>query len=541
MGNKMEMSEYQQLFLSEAEELVDSLNRVLVELENDPDKLSLLNELFRYSHTLKSMAQAMGYDDMAKLTHSMETALSLLRSGQLKLQRDTVDLFFKSMDVLKRLIQGVKKKKPEKIDVSLLISRFEGIVSDISESKEKNRVEADEAIPATASEPQAVRVPLTRLDSLMDISGELAINNSRLLNISQGIDNKNLKDTVAQVSRLVSQLQDQVMQIRLVPLEYIFAPYPRMVRDMAASEDKEVELIIEGSHIGLDRTIQEEINEPLLHLLKNAVIHGIEKPQQRESLKKPIKGRIRIEAKRERDYVIIEVSDDGAGIDIEEIKKIAVQKGIIPEEELSVLGPKEILLLTTSPGYSGAKRVTETAGMGVGLNVVRTKVESFGGTLSIETRVHEGTTCIIKLPVTMAMIQVILVEVADETYCIPLSLIDRTIKVASDEIKTIEHEQVIIYQDTVLPLIGLRQRFGFPLQKRQAIVDSIHIVVVDTGDKMVGLIVDCFSGQQEIVIKPLTGVLKKLKGVSGATILGKGRVAFIVDVGVVVSDPVRQV
>ncbi|MEK7814015.1 MAG: chemotaxis protein CheW, partial [Candidatus Desantisbacteria bacterium] len=258
--------------------------------------------------------------------------------------------------------------------------------------------------------------------------------------------------------------------------------------------------------------------------------------QQRESLKKPIKGRIRIEAKRERNHVIIEVSDDGAGIDIEEIKKIAVKKGIIHEEELSSLGPKEILLITTSPGYSGAKKVTETAGMGVGLNVVRTKVESFGGALSIDTNVNEGTACIIKLPVTMAMIQTVLVEVANETYCIPLSLIDRPIKVASAAIKNMEHEQVIIYEDTVLPLIGLRQRFGFPLQKRGAKTDFISIVVVDTGDKRAGLIVDSFSGQQEIVVKPLTGVLKKLKGVSGATILGRGKAAFIIDVGDMVSS-----
>lgn len=382
----------------------------------------------------------------------------------------------------------------------------------------------------------------------MDIAGELSINRIRLLQSAQAIENNALEEAVAQMSRLTSQLQDQMMQVRLVPLEYIFTPYPRLVRDIAVNQHKEVDLIVDGSEIGLDRSIQDEINEPLLHLLKNAVIHGIEEPDERERQKKPRRGQVKLVARRERDFVVIALSDDGRGIDIEEVEEVAIKRGITTKEELPALTPKEAMMLITYPGYSRAKKVTEAAGRGVGLNASRIKVESFGGTLDIDTRPNEGTTFSIKLPLTMATVQAMLVGIADETYCIPLSYITETIKVSPQEIRSIEHNEMMPYRDTVLPLVRLRDKLGFAKDEgqttkeeeivhrysvrseRSSITPHISIVVVEAGSKKVGLAVDILLGQQEAVIKPLTGILKEIKGASGATILGTGKVALIVDV-----------
>lgn len=545
----MQISEYKQLFLSEAREILNSLNNVLVDLEKEPDNVELLNELFRQSHTMKSMAQSMGYDAIAKLTHSMETTLALLRSGEAKLERETVDLLFKSLDTLSDLIKeraSGEEGEAEKIEVAPLVAQFEEIASTVSQEKtmsvdtkksEPQRKEA-KSLSAPASKIQAVRVPLAQLDDLMDLTGELAISRIRLEQITKTIDNSALAETVAHLTKLTSRLQDQMMQVRLVPLEYIFAPFPRLIRDVSVQQSKEVDFIIEGGDIGLDRSIQDEITEPLLHLLKNAVTHGIEEPQEREKLKKPRRGKIKLSARREKNSVVVELSDDGRGVDIEEIRKIAIEKGIVTEKELSALSSKEIIMLTTRPGYSRVKKVTEAAGRGVGLNAAKLKIESLGGTLEIDTKLNEGSTFSIKLPLTMAIAQAMLVGVAGQTYCIPLIYITETMKISQHQIKTIEHREVISYRDGVLPLIGLKGRFGFessempsPVTDVEVQKTKIPVVVVEAGDKKVGLVVDNFLGQQEIVIKPLMGLLKEIKGASGATILGTGKPALIMDVG----------
>ena len=545
----MQISEYKQLFLSEAREILNSLNNVLVDLEKEPDNVELLNELFRQSHTMKSMAQSMGYDAIAKLTHSMETALALLRSGEAKLERETVDLLFKSLDTLSDLIKeraSGEEGEAEKIEVAPLVAQFEEIASTVSQEKtmsvdtkksEPQRKEA-KSLSAPASKIQAVRVPLAQLDDLMDLTGELAISRIRLEQITKTIDNSALAETVAHLTKLTSRLQDQMMQVRLVPLEYIFAPFPRLIRDVSVQQSKEVDFIIEGGDIGLDRSIQDEITEPLLHLLKNAVTHGIEEPQEREKLKKPRRGKIKLSARREKNSVVVELSDDGRGVDIEEIRKIAIEKGIVTEKELSALSSKEIIMPTTRPGYSRVKKVTEAAGRGVGLNAAKLKIESLGGTLEIDTKLNEGSTFSIKLPLTMAIAQAMLVGVAGQTYCIPLIYITETMKISQHQIKTIEHREVISYRDGVLPLIGLKGRFGFessempsPVTDVEVQKTKIPVVVVEAGDKKVGLVVDNFLGQQEIVIKPLMGLLKEIKGASGATILGTGKPALIMDVG----------
>jgi two-component system chemotaxis sensor kinase CheA len=540
----MKISEYQQLFLSESQEILNSLNNLLIGLEKDPQDSALLHELFRQSHTLKSMAQSMGYKDMSTLTHSLEEVLSFLRSGKTKVKKQTMGLLFESVDLLSDLTHAVEEGKSKEIEVLPILERFDEIISTFPQEgkkpspKSKQKSKPDDNETSSVEEVQTVRVPLSQLDGLMDLTGEMVINRNRFARIAQSLEHDALKEMIAEMSRLTSQLQLQMLKVRLVPLNYIFTPYPRMVRDIAIDQNKEVDLLIEGGDIGLDRSIQNEINEPLLHLLKNAVIHGIEEPKERERLNKPRRGKIKLSAKRERNSAVLELSDDGQGIDTKDVKEIALKTGMITKEELAALTPKEVLKLVTYPGYSGAKKVTEGAGRGVGLNAARTKIESLGGTLEIDTRPNEGTTLFIKLPLTMAIAETMRVGIADETYCIPLSYIAETIKISAREIKTVGYGEMIAYRDSVLPLISLREKLGFSSSRVRSSasdvssrISSILVVVVEIGSKKAGLVVDRLLGQQETVIKPLTGILEKIKGASGATILSTGKTALILDIG----------
>jgi two-component system chemotaxis sensor kinase CheA len=542
----VKISEYKQLFLSETEEILNKLNNILVELEKEPSNLDLINEIFRQSHTLKSMAQSMEYEKITKLTHSMEAVLMLLRSGKQMAKKGTVETLFQSVDILGDLIEEIRGGKAKEIKIAPLVKKFEEMKSEVEKRSKSGRGDLDHSL-SSLSETQSVRIPLIQLDNLMDLTGELVISKVRLTQITQTIENNTLEEAVDQMSRLIAQLQEQMINIRLVPLEYIFTPYPRMVRDMASDQGKEVDLLSEGGEIGLDRSIQDEINEPLLHLLKNAVTHGIEEPNERKKLKKSRRGKIRLAARRERNFVVIELSDDGGGMEIDEIEETAIKIGLITKEELSVLTPKEIMMLICLPGYSRAKKVTEAAGRGVGLNVAKVKVESFGGTLNIDSRPNKGTTVLIKLPLTMVIVQAMLVGIENQSYCIPLSHIIETIKISSGEIKTMENHKMTSYRNAALPLIELREKLGFPPSRSQSSSSdkttgfpTIPVVVVEVGSKRAGLIVDNLLRQQEVVIKPMTGILKRIKGVSGATILGTGEVALIVDVGSLLQREVIQ-
>jgi len=658
----MDTSQYKDLFISEGREILSSLNISLVSLEKNPEDTDCLNEIFRQAHTLKGMSASMGYDEITKLTHEMESVLDLLRRGSLKADKETVNLLFESFDALEVLVNDIatiehtdKISKKGKKDISILTRRLQKIMPDCQKKKEdikeekrsnlrledadrleivkkykegfvsyrvsvslrkdclmkearafivvkmlqemgnvirvqflckqleggkfgrhfglfftskespdliKEKVEAiqdvekiifnpleiDEVIlqekpeekkeevkEAPKREAQMVRVSLDKLDSLMNVAGELVINKIRLANIGQSLENKPLSEALTQMGRLSDELQIGIMETRLVPMDYIFNRFPRMARDLAAQEKKEVDLIIEGADIGLDRTILDDMNDPLIHLLRNAVSHGIETPDVREKLGKKTTGEIKLTAKRERNFVNIEVSDDGQGMDTEEIKKIAIKKGIMPEQEAEKLSQEEIFMLISTAGFSTSKSVTQTSGRGVGMNLVKTKVESYGGALNIESKVNAGSKFTLKLPLSMAIIQALLVRVETETYAIPLVNITETIKIDTATIKTMEHHEVVPYRDEVLPLIRLREKFGFVAENRgQGTEDRIPVVVVESGYKKAGLVVDKLLGQQEVVIKTVKGELRNVPGIAGATILGDGKVAIIVDVASII-------
>jgi two-component system chemotaxis sensor kinase CheA len=375
---------------------------------------------------------------------------------------------------------------------------------------------------------QSLRVSIERLDTMVNLVGELIINKAAIKEIIRKYELKELEAPMAIYDRLLGDLQYEVMQLRMVPMEQIFNRFPRIVRDIARKRGKEVDFTIEGKEIEVDRTILDEIDEPMIHLIRNSIDHGIEDPEEREKNGKPRTGRLTVKAIREKDHVEIYVEDDGRGINVEKIKEAAIKKKIITKEEASTLSEKEALNLIFRPGFSTAEKITDLSGRGVGMDVVKAKIEKIGGSVEIDSTVGVGTRVTLKLPLTMAIIQALLVGVNGEIYAIPLLNVDKIVDVKKKDIKTVKNQEVIKIYDEVIPLVRL-EKYTEDESK-----DTYSVVIVEKGAKKVGLIVDKLISQQDIVIKPLGEMFSDVKGFSGATILGDGTVALIIDTATLV-------
>jgi len=373
---------------------------------------------------------------------------------------------------------------------------------------------------------QSVRVDLDRIDKLMNMVSELVIYRTRLEQIV--IDNKSqeLVETIEQVERTTSDLQDLVMKIRMLPLEVVFNRFPRLIRDISVDLKKEINFIIEGSETELDRTVIDEIGEPLIHLLRNAADHGIESREERIAAGKDPVGTIKLVAYQEGTKALIKVEDDGAGINLAKVKAKAEKMGINTEG----LSDNDIRNLIFNQGFSTNTVVTDISGRGVGMDVVKTKISALGGTVDVVSEEGKGSSFIIKLPLTLQIIQALLVKVGSETFAISLGYIDKVIDYKEDRIKKTNGEEVIVYRDTIIPLIRLNERLGI----EKADNKKKFVIIVKVGEKVVGLLVDSLLGQQEIVIKPLGETLKSLKEYIGATILGNGLVTLILDVAALI-------
>ena len=679
----MDISQYKELFINEAQEHLEALNQSMVDLEKDPGNPDVLTEIFRSAHTLKGMSATMGFDQLTELAHEMENVLDGLRSGDIEVNADIVDLLFGCFDMLGAIVAGIAEESRKTVDTRPLIEALRGVyggekgaplpagrpraetrreeaarekraveapapppepgeealgeeagrertvrlgvtldkdcvlksvrvfmifkklsqmgrvitsqpsVEDLEDEKfdrafevffateddlegvcralltiaEVAEVEvlplegAGEAVvePALgvtaeagpgegeAVEPvpyeavgasggpvrtQSVRVNISHLDNLMNLIGELVINRTRLQEIASSYNITELKEALAHTARLTADLQDEVMKTRMVPVEHIFNRFPRMVRDLAKSRGKEVDFSIEGKDIELDRTILDEISDPLMHLLRNAVDHGIDGPEEREARGKPRRGSIKLVARRDRNYVSIEVSDDGKGVDARKIYDRAEELGMLSAEERRSLGEEDTLRFLLMPGFTSAEEVSGVSGRGVGLDVVKNKVESLGGMLIMQSIKGEGTTFAMKLPLTLAIIQALLVKVRDEVYAIPLGVVAETAVISSHEIRYVSNQEVIFLRDETLPLMRLSRYLGLPGEDGKG---TFPVVVVEVALKSVAIAVDELLGQQEIVITSLDRFLKGVRGFGGATILGTGEVALILDIPTLLS------
>ncbi len=401
--------------------------------------------------------------------------------------------------------------------------------------KEKVKSETGEAkesrpeIPSIGPLQQTVKVNTVLLDYFVNAIGELIINKSRLHDISGGIHSKDLRDGLNHLDRLVRDLQNQVMTVRMMPMESLMERFPRVVRDLARKEGKEVTLDLEGQDIELDRSIIEGLGNPLIHIIRNAVDHGIELPDERTAAGKPLPAKILIKASREKDQVFIEICDDGKGMDPERLKEVAINKGLITPEHAAGMSEKEALLLTCIPGFSTAKVVSDISGRGVGMDAVKSAIEPIGGSIDIDSKPGVGTRFTLKLPLTVAIIQSLLIEAAQEIYAIPISRVLKTLEVDRDTVKSSQKQNLIDFDGYLIPLLSLRKIFRLPPLTGQA--KFISVVVTEAKGKIVGLVVDRLVGQQETFIRRLGRPLNKIGGLSGTTVLGNGRTIFLLDVG----------
>lgn len=432
------------------------------------------------------------------------------------------------------------------VEIKELASEYERTAEKLQKTDEAQKVEevADEA---SHPEPSfqgmrkmtgTIRVDINRLDKLMNLVGELVIGRARIERLAQEAGLKAFEEPLAHLGRISGEIQELVTKLRMVPISYVFDRFPRLVRDLCKSLGKEARLVIEGKETELDRTVVDEIGESLVHLIRNALDHGIETPEEREAKGKKREGTVRIAAYQEGNSVIVEVADDGRGIDADLVRRKAVEKGLYSAEEAQALSDEDAIKLVFLPGFSTTDKVSDLSGRGVGMDVVKSKVESLGGQFAVHSKLDRGTRVVIRLPLTLAIVLALLVSVGDEVYAIPLEDVEETLLVNKNDIRSVHGTPVVTVRGEILSLQSLA---GLLRAHSRLEADEFPVVVVRVEGKRRGLIVDELIGQQEIVIKPLGKLLSKVHGIAGATILGDGNVALILDVASLGSRPERAV
>jgi len=382
---------------------------------------------------------------------------------------------------------------------------------------------------------QTVRVDMRRLDELMNLVGELVINRTRLADIGAAHKLKDLNETLTRVSQISSSLQNVVMQVRMVPIEQVFDRFPRMVRDLSKKLNKKINLVVEGKETEMDRTVIDEIGDPMVHLIRNAIDHGIEMPEERVARGKSEVGTITLVARHEGNNVLIEVKDDGKGIDPTIISRLAIERGLFTPEQMAKIPPEEIIKIIFLPGFSTAKEVSDLSGRGVGMDAVKAKLEDLNGVLELESKVNEGSRVTIKLPLTLAILPALMVKVGQEMFAVPLGSVLETMDITRHDINIVQHQEVTLLRGDVLPIIRLRNVLNVPTTEDEqkainAKEEEISIVICASGEKRAGFMVDELLGQQEIVIKSLGNLLGGLPGIMGATMRGDGSIALILDI-----------
>ncbi|QDK11467.1 chemotaxis histidine kinase/response regulator CheAY2 [Helicobacter pylori] len=406
-----------------------------------------------------------------------------------------------------------------------------------TETKAKTKADTEENKAPSIGVEQTVRVDVRRLDHLMNLIGELVLGKNRLIRIYSDVEERydgekfleELNQVVSSISAVTTDLQLAVMKTRMQPVGKVFNKFPRMVRDLSRELGKSIELIIEGEETELDKSIVEEIGDPLIHIIRNSCDHGIEPLEERRRLNKPETGKVQLSAYNEGNHIVIKISDDGKGLDPVMLKEKAVEKGVISERDAEGMSDREAFNLIFKPGFSTAKVVSNVSGRGVGMDVVKTNIEKLNGIIEIDSEVGVGTTQKLKIPLTLAIIQALLVGVQEEYYAIPLSSVLETVRISQDEIYTVDGKSVLRLRDEVLSLVRLSDIF-----KVDAILESnsdVYVVIIGLADQKIGVIVDYLIGQEEVVIKSLGYYLKNTRGIAGATVRGDGKITLIVDVG----------
>lgn len=561
-------NEYKEIFLAEALDNYEELNRLFTALEKDPADMKSIDAIFRITHTLKGNAMGMGFEAIASISHVLEDVFSEAKSGIIVLDQVLFDILFKANDKLGELIHAISTNEDvkykgikTKLEVFLRNIRKPNVVelpdNEASGSKNESSLSTfdkknEEIIEEDLSEDSQhkisfsdlVQIPVRKLDSLLNLVGELIIERDSL--IARGIENGNSSSEYARLQRITSDLQYGVMDVRLVQVGFLFNKFHRVLRDAASIEDKKANLILEGTEIEIDRNILKIMSDSLVHLIRNSVGHGIEKPADRRSAGKDEVGNVFLKARNEKDTVIIEISDDGYGIDENAIKRKAIEKKIISKEFADTLTKDEIIQIIFEPGFSNADKITEVSGRGVGMDVVKRATESIGGKISVRTQLGKGSTITLALPSSMAVKGALLFMLNEQEYAVALTYTEAVVSVKKADLHKVSSGLITKYLGKTISVIFLKDLFAMnaleELYQENALhksyaeceeQDKLEVMVVSYNNKYFGLVVDKLLQQKEIVEKTLSRPIDTLDLFSGATILGSGNVCLVLDVAAI--------
>lgn len=565
-------------FLAEAKEGITNLEEGFIELEKDKKNIEILKALFRTMHSLKGAAGFFGFKTLESIAHFSEDILSKLRDGLIEPDEDIIDILLKAVDHIKYIIGYIEENKAEPIEDKILdflveLSNFneklkkriqekpkeekpeeikaeekkekikeEVVKEEVKEEKEikeekkevepvkevkKEKKEEPATIPQIELTETHIKVDVKLLDQLMNLAGELVLARNRVVQLSQKIMDEDLTRSVQALSMITTEMQETIMKTRMQPIGMVFNKFPRIVRDLSKALGKKVNLHLEGTETELDRSIIEAIKDPLTHLVRNAIDHGIEPPEERIKLNKPAEGVLILRAYQEGGQVIIEIEDDGRGIDVEKIRQKAVEKRFLTQEEATLASEKELLSLIFKSGFSTAETVTQLSGRGVGMDVVKTNIEKLGGSIEINTVRGKGTTVKIKIPLTLAIIPALIVTSGDYRYAIPQVNLKELVNIQPEkDLLKVGNTEFYRLRGEIIPVLRLSEI----LKSNGKDEDQKNLVILTTGEKFIGLLVDKIFASEEIVVKPLGKWFKNIPIYSGATIMGDGKLALILDV-----------
>ena len=537
----MDMSPYRDLFVSEARNHLSAFSELIVRLENSPTDIAIIDELFRHAHSLKGMAATMGYEQVVGIAHLMEDQLSKVRSGDFLLSPVLADLLLEGCDTLSRLVTGIETGDNLHEDSTGLTDRLAAFDASAEGKRPSEPIDTrgttDTArnAPVSASPEfrqsdsfKSIRIKTETLDRLVNITGDLITNRYRLAESIQRAGAADCREPLHQLTALLRNLRDEVFKARMLPFAFIAERFPRLVRDLARKQGKEIHFQLSGKEIELDRGILEEIAEPIVHILRNAVDHGLETTDERVMAGKPFDGTITLTVCRDKDHVEITIADDGRGMDPERLKQKAVEKGIISPEHALQMTPKEAYQLICTPGFSTAAAVTDLSGRGVGMDAVREAVHALAGALTIQSQAGQGSRFILRLPITVSIINALIVQSGPFEIAFPLNIIARTVELKRCDILEQSGRSTILVENVAVPLRNLREVLLLPphAQDEGALQP---VIVCDVGGSLLAFSADHISGQQEIFVRPLRSPLSRLRGFSGATVTSDGRVLFVAD------------
>jgi two-component system chemotaxis sensor kinase CheA len=534
-------------YKEETREHLQNLNEGLLKLEKSPQDKVLLESMMREAHTIKGSSSMMGYKRIADIAHGMESGLQDALDGKIVLIKAHFDMLFKGVDSIGPLLEdkitweGTGVARPY---VDELCGQIASVFAGEAEQAVRPREPLITAPASAIAAEDSLRVDINKLDKLMNLSGELIVSKIHLNELVRSITGKleiemkgddmysslvkELNRVDESISSVASDIQDEVMKVRMVPVSYLFNLFPRAMRDLAQAAGKEINIEMKGENTHLDKNIIDEMKAPMMHLLRNAVDHGIERADERIKKNKPASGRVTLNAYQAGSQVVIEITDDGAGIDIAGIRKKAIEKSILPADKAASMSDEDAFQILFMPGFSTKDEVTETSGRGVGLDVVKEALAKLKGTIEVISRRGSGTTFMMKMPLTLAITECLLVSAGSDTFAIPIDAVVETIRIEPAQIKTVETREAITARGQIIPLVRLSDIFSLPAK---GITERRYfsVVIIQAVEKRLGLLVDELSGRQNIVGKSLSEPLKNVKYISGATILGNGKVILIID------------